>query len=442
MPVLAVVGAMVAESAIGAAIVSAVGSEMVGMAIAGAIGGGIGGGLGSMMMGGSFGDGFKSGAIGGMIGGGLEGFAGAGAAGAGEAFSNATTGSISAGQLAQEASLLGTSASSVAADLAAQGFSASQIADVLGSGASPLTDYNSAQELANNATSQFGQAQVPTSFETDYGGFAVPSDTQVPTSFETDYGGFAKPYSEAQSPTSLNSLYGTQQTAATTYPMGSAATQPTINGTPLSDVSQQAPLGSPALADSGQTVEQMNAANAAAQPSWLSSLREQAKQFGGQGTSGGTGTLNDIYAKLKSPQGMMATMDTIQGYQQSQQLQDLAKQAQQPYNQYMDTFSNPGKYWNEYSTGVGAQQANAAARQMAKSGRTGMLPTLNQTMYQNYMGQYLPTVRSGLANASNMAQQNVQNMSAAYKTRREAPMGLGYLFGYTPYANKQQQVKV
>ena len=217
------------------------------------------------------------------------------------------------------------------------------------------------------------------------------------------------------SPTSLNSLYGTQQTAA------------------------QAPLGSPALADSGQTVDQMNTANAAAQPSWLS---QQIKQFGNQGTSGGTGTLKDIYTKLNSPQGIMAGLDYMQGTQQANQLAALAKQAQQPYNQYMDTFSNPGKYWNEYSTGVGAQQANAAARQMAKAGRTGMLPTLNQTMYQNYMGQYLPTVRSGLANAGTMAQQNVQNMSAAYKTRREAPMGLGYLFGYTPYANKQQQVKV
>ena len=131
----------------------------------------------------------------------------------GGAWSNATTGSISAGQLAQEASALGTSASSVAADLAAQGFSASQIANVLGSGASPLTDYNSAQELANNATSQFGQAQVPTSFETDYGGFATPQSYNAP-----GIGGMgtASPidgmnYQEAQSPVSLNSLYGTQQ---------------------------------------------------------------------------------------------------------------------------------------------------------------------------------------------------------------------------------------
>ena len=424
MPIVAVVGAMVAESAIGAAIVGAVGSEVAGMAIAGAIGGGIGGGLGSMMMGGSFGDGFKSGAIGGMIGGGLEGFAGG--AGIGGNVSEAEFQAANAAQLAGQ----GMSPAAMAQNLAYEGASASQITDLLGTGATPSVDYNTAQMLADNATNQFAQppsslsdlyqggAQVPTSFETDYGGFAAPSNTQVPTSFQSDVGGFAKPYSEVQAPTSFAS------------DTGGFASQ------------SSAPLGNQALADSGQTVEQMNAANAAAQPSWLSSLRQQAKQFGGQGTSGGTGTLNDIYAKLKSPQGMMATMDTIQGYQQSQQLQDLAKQAQQPYNQYMDTFSNPGKYWNEYSTGVGAQQANAAARQMAKAGRTGMLPTLNQTMYQNYMGQYLPTVRSGLANASNMAQQNVQNMSAAYKTRREAPMGLGYLFGYTPYANKQQQVKV
>ena len=136
----------------------------------------------------------------------------------------------------------------------------------------------------------------------------------------------------------------------------------------------------------------------------------------------------DIYTKLNSPQGIMAGLDYMQGTQQANQLAALAKQAQQPYNQYMDTFSNPGKYWNEYSTGVGAQQANAAARQMAKAGRTGMLPTLNQTMYQNYMGQYLPTVRSGLANAG-AVQSNYLNLAgAAGQVKRNAPMQLGRLF--------------
>jgi len=87
--------------------------------------------------------------------------------------------------------------------------------------------------------------------------------------------------------------------------------------------------------------------------------------------------------------------------------------AQQPTMQdayskkYMDTFTSPDTYWDEYSQGVGAQTTEAAARGMAASGHTGLMPTLQTQAHQSYMSDYLPTVRTGLAagvtaeNASN-----------------------------------------
>ena len=156
---------------------------------------------------------------------------------------------------------------SVAADLASQGFSASQIADALGTGATPLVDYNTAQELAAQQTGQF--APQASSLSDLYQGGA-----QVPTSFETDYGGFTstQPYNAP----GMGGMGTTSPIDGMRY-QEAAATAPSTT-TPLSSMQ----YGNNALADSGQTVEQMNAANAAAQPSWLSSLRQQAKQFGGQ----------------------------------------------------------------------------------------------------------------------------------------------------------------
>jgi hypothetical protein len=64
---------------------------------------------------------------------------------------------------------------------------------------------------------------------------------------------------------------------------------------------------------------------------------------------------------------------------------------------YRSTFTNPLQYWNEYNQGQGARFTEGAARGMAKAGRTGMLPTLGMMAHQDYMSNYLPSVRKDLA---------------------------------------------
>lgn len=68
---------------------------------------------------------------------------------------------------------------------------------------------------------------------------------------------------------------------------------------------------------------------------------------------------------------------------------------------YQNTFTNPQAYWNEYSQGQGAAVTEASARAMAASGRTGLMPTLQNQAYQDYMSNYLPSVREGLASGLN-----------------------------------------
>ena len=63
---------------------------------------------------------------------------------------------------------------------------------------------------------------------------------------------------------------------------------------------------------------------------------------------------------------------------------------------YQDTFTNPLGNWNEYNQGQGAQFTEQAARGMAKTGRTGMLPTLQTMAHQDYMSNYLPSIRESL----------------------------------------------
>lgn len=64
---------------------------------------------------------------------------------------------------------------------------------------------------------------------------------------------------------------------------------------------------------------------------------------------------------------------------------------------YRSTFTNPLQYWNEYNQGQGVRFTEGAARGMAKAGRTGMLPTLGMMAHQDYMSNYLPSVRKDLA---------------------------------------------
>lgn len=63
---------------------------------------------------------------------------------------------------------------------------------------------------------------------------------------------------------------------------------------------------------------------------------------------------------------------------------------------YVDTFRNPQTFYDEYMAGQGNALVESTARAMAKSGRTGLLPTLQTQAYQDYMTNYLPSVRKDL----------------------------------------------
>jgi hypothetical protein len=83
-------------------------------------------------------------------------------------------------------------------------------------------------------------------------------------------------------------------------------------------------------------------------------------------------------------------------------------------NMYTDTFTNPNSMWDEYSQGQGVNFTQGAARAMAKAGRTGMLPTLNTMAHQDYMSNYLPSVRKDLAPGLSYENTANQNLTQKY----------------------------
>lgn len=91
---------------------------------------------------------------------------------------------------------------------------------------------------------------------------------------------------------------------------------------------------------------------------------------------------------------------------------------------YQSTFTNPQQYWDEYSQGQGAVATDAAARAMAKSGHTGMLPTLQTDAYKSYMSDYLPTVREGLAKGLTYDQGMNSNLEQMYGAQLGAQSSL------------------
>jgi len=376
MPVIAVVGAVAGAEIIGGALIAAGMSGTIGTiaaaAIGGAIGGGIGGGLGSMAMGGDFDDGFKSGAIGGLISGGLSAFGGLSAGS--EAFTNSTAASIPASQLAAESAMLGVDAASIAADLASQSFSATDIVDALGQIG---VDYNTAASLAQQSSGAITGE--------------IPGAVSAGAEFETfAYGDMpSESLSQAQTPTSLSDMMKPEQAA------------------PVEGVSSF---------DSGMDV------NA---PSFSSSpIGTQQSSTGGLGDLFNNQQIKDLTNKLNTPQGNMAIFDTVSGYQQASQLEDQARQANQPYAAYEDYVKNPQKYWGA--------DVERASRGMARAGRTGTIPALTTQMWQ----QHQKNAPQMYQNLSSMANQNFQNMAAAGQVRRNAPYGLGSLFGYNSYTRK------
>lgn len=81
---------------------------------------------------------------------------------------------------------------------------------------------------------------------------------------------------------------------------------------------------------------------------------------------------------------------------------------------FVDTFNNPNKYWNEYNQGQGVNFTQGAARAMAKAGRTGMLPTLGSLAHQDYMSNYLPSVRKDMSPGLSYETAGNQNLTQKY----------------------------
>lgn len=81
---------------------------------------------------------------------------------------------------------------------------------------------------------------------------------------------------------------------------------------------------------------------------------------------------------------------------------------------YTRTFTDPNSMWNEYNQGQGVAFTQGAARAMAKAGRTGMLPALTSLAHQDYMSNYLPSVRKDLAPGLNYENTWNQNLTQKY----------------------------
>jgi len=104
---------------------------------------------------------------------------------------------------------------------------------------------------------------------------------------------------------------------------------------------------------------------------------------------------------------------------------------------YVDTFNNPQTFWDEYSQGQGAAITEGAARGLAKSGRTGLLPTLQTQAYQDYMGNYLPSVRKDLAPGLNYEQGMNSLQTQLYGSQLDFTKGM-YGSDVTRYGHELQ----
>lgn len=385
MPVVAVIGA-----SIGAEIgVGLIGGTLGGV-IGGAIGGGLGGGLGSVMMGGSFSDGFKSGAIGGAIGGGISGYFGAGA-GASEF------------------------AAADAAQLAEQGLGSAQIAETLG-------------------YSGLGAGEIATALE------SIGMDATTASSFG-DYGLQQYEMGSIAGPTDLSSLGQTQSIGLDGQPfdMGNnpLSTSPTTDGSLnnwFSDTNKPIGIEGTNTQSIPQAQTSSSLSDIAANPQ-VSSGPTQLSDIGAQSSVEGVGnapsttvnpqtantstrSLSDMFKNSfkelmptnpkQQMQLGMAGMQTVQDYMNAQTLQEQANKAAQPYKQYMDTINNPDKYWDQYLAGGGGDSINKASRSYAKTGRTGILPSLYTQQRQDFMQKTLPGMRQGLQGAGTMASANMQ----------------------------------
>lgn len=414
MPAVAIVGAAIGSSVIGGALATGVLSGLgaaagiVGSAIGGAIGGGIGGGLGSVMMGGDFGDGFKSGALGGLASGAFSGFMGAdfGAAGGmSEAAFNA----------ADAASLAWAGPEAMAQNLAFTGMGAGEIASALGSNFGI-----SSSEAAAMADKFVGQFSAPgVSSMTPQGEMWQEMGPSTDTPWGAQPDGLFGRGSNINPDGSLKSLmqgdnssfqtFGVNQQAATSpvtsgglEGLGSSATNGVGASTSPSTVSGGAPVSSSAIGDVQGGLK-----------SFLGDVQSKLKGIVQQpGQSGQAGGLGSLY----SPQGIMALSDTMAGYQQANELEALAKKANEPYKQYMNMLNNPQDYWGA--------DVESAARKMAQTGRTGLIPALNTQMWQ----QHYKNLPNTMGAASQMANTNFGNLAAVSQVRRNAPMQLGRLF--------------
>lgn len=389
MPVVAVLGASIGAS-IGGSIIGGV----MGSVIGGAIGGGLGGGLGSVVMGGSFSDGFKSGAIGGALGGGISGYFGAGA-------SAAEFAAADAAQLAQQ----GLSSAQIAETLGYSGLGAGEIAGALESigmdaaTASSYGDYGLQQY-------EMGGISGPTDLSSIGQGQSIGMDGQpfdmgnnpLSSSATTDgslNNWFTNNTSNPMSLEGTNTQAVPQTQVSPSLSDAFNTPQTTTGPTQLSDISAQSPV-------EGAGNVQTPATTSTTSTPINTSPRSLGDMF-----KSSLSKLMPTDPKQQMQLGM-AGMQTVQDYMNAQKLQEQADAANQPYKQYMDTINNPDKYWDQYLADGGSDSINKASRSYAKTGRTGILPSLYTQQRQDFMQKTLPGMRQGLQGAGTMASANMQ----------------------------------
>lgn len=364
MPVLGIIGAVIGAEVLGATL---------GTVVASAIGGAIGGGIGAEISGGNFADGFISGGIGGALGG----WMGAGA----------TQAEMLA---AQEAGFSG-------ADLAAWGGTTSQapIIEAVSQGAQNLGNivegagdftgasvdglqgmYSNMQDLTRGGLESVG-TDINTTFANN-----LPWESAINEPGLLETGNFTP--NDGIGVTQLDQI-----TATPTFTPGGGVPTSGLEG--VTSATQASPI-LPNTTYSG-------------------SLKNMFSKY---------------MPKNVSPIEMgMAATQTISDYMDANTLEKRAREANKPYETLMDTINNPGKYADTYMQGEGGLDAQRAARQFAKSGRTGMLPTLFNQGKMNYMAKGLPNMQQGLASAGQMANNNLANQTYAMKMKQNA-------FGHIP----------
>jgi hypothetical protein len=403
MPVVAIIGATIGTE-IGVGLLGTTLGNVAAGAIGGAIGGGLGGGVGSVIMGGSFSDGFKSGAIGGALGG---------------AFNTYMSGGASAASMA----------SADAAQLASQGLSTAQIAETLGytgAGAGEIAgalesiglDSTFASDAGNYGASQYANAGTSSyTGGTDLSSMFNPN-AQTPQGMDNP-AVTTSAYSPPDISTNILPELSTDFSISGDYSMGldGVAQGPNLNvtgnvtpGTSLSDLGNATTMegiGSPSINSGLSTLE---GTTAPTQEFAATGQTPQVTQPTQTGSSWGLPkSLKDLMPKdMKSYQIGLAGMQTAQDYMNAQTLQKQADKAAQPYNTYMDTINNPDKYWDQYLASGGGESINKASRGYAKSGRTGILPSLYTQQRQGFMNTTLPNIRQGLQGAGTMASANMQ----------------------------------